>query len=167
MLRLALLAVLLGGCPGDAPAPVEPRGQRCTLFEDVRKKTPPGGLPIALDVPGGWKRIDDGDGGCRFASATAGVSVNLEPCGTDPCTLKLEGGRVRATTHRKVAGQTLRTNTLRIQDAETGYIVACKAFVQGAQISAELEAELKRGIAVCDSLALLPVKPRRSQPTAW
>lgn len=158
MLRLAVFASVLVGCSGsgnDRAATTSPR-QACTLFEGVSKTVPPGGVPITIDVPG-WQRTDDADGSCRFASPEgARVTVSLEFCGIDPCPLKLEGGRVRATTNRKLGGQTMRTNTLRLQDPTTHYIVSCRANVQGTEITPALEAQLQRGAAVCDTLAFAP-----------
>jgi hypothetical protein len=160
MSRLALLACVLVGCSsnggGDRAAAVTP-DLTCTLFEGVSKTPPPGGVPVKLAVPAGWSRTDAADGSCQFTSTEAvRVSVSLEFCGTDPCNARLEGGRVRATTNRKLAGQTMRTNTLRVQDPTTHYIVTCRANVQADAITAALDAQLQRGAAVCDTLAFTP-----------
>lgn len=148
-----VVLVALGACGNQPPALVQ---QRCRLFEDVNKQRPDGGVPVALSVPGSWRRTDATDGSCHFKRADGqGIRVSLEICvKLTPCDADMPTDRAHTTEDLEAAGQVLRTTTVKAADRVTGKVVLCRASVQGASITSELGAELKALSAPCDTLAI-------------
>lgn len=154
----ALLLVAAAGCSSQGDELAEVRRERCVLFEGVSKTSPPGGVPIDVDVPGKWRRSDGDDGSCSFGlrSGGGGLSVRLELCllPSTPCDAQLANEGPSRTREMEILDQRMRITEIRRADPQTHRVAVCSATIQGTEITEEMARRHAKLVAMCEAFAI-------------